>query len=405
MDLHRHPYGPQILLLLRTAMIVFIATVVIGILNGIDAIEFSHKVLLTHVHVGTLGWLTLSVFAAAIWLFGDPGSAGWRASAPRVLAPTAAVAVVAYNLAFLTTIGYVRPIIGALTLAVIVAFLIWAAVQGSATGMSTVKWGFLVALASSVTGGVVGVLWGILLASNGDVRALPTDGEGAHPATMVVGFLVPVATALIEWWLRPEEVTARTSRGGFVQIILLFLGGLSLAIGVLLDVLPLILLNLPFEIVAVVIFLVRNRRSLMEVSFAKPTATPFLAAGAVWIVVNLGMLFYLISNYAEDFEQTPARLMLALDHTMFIGVMTNALLGFLLVATGARRDEVLPWADRVAFWLMNVGLAGFWFGLVLDDAAPKRLFTPLMGVGILLAIAVYLTRSFEVEEPAEVISV
>ena len=290
MDLHRHPYGPQILLLLRTAMIVFIATVVIGILNGIDAIEFSHKVLLTHVHVGTLGWLTLSVFAAAIWLFGDPGSAGWRASAPRVLAPTAAVAVVAYNLAFLTTIGYVRPIIGALTLAVIVAFLIWAAVQGSATGMSTVKWGFLVALASSVTGGVVGVLWGILLASNGDVRALPTDGEGAHPATMVVGFLVPVATALIEWWLRPEEVTARTSRGGFVQMILLFLGGLSLAIGVLLDVLPLILLNLPFEIVAVVIFLVRNRRSLMEVSFAKPTATPFLAAGAVWIVVNLGML-------------------------------------------------------------------------------------------------------------------
>lgn len=36
----------------------------VGILNGLDLVEFDRKALLTHVHAGTLGWITLGFFAA-----------------------------------------------------------------------------------------------------------------------------------------------------------------------------------------------------------------------------------------------------------------------------------------------------------------------------------------------------
>lgn len=58
------------MVLLSTAMTVFVLTVVIGILNGTDIVIFDHQELLAHVHGGTLGFITLSVFASALWLFG-----------------------------------------------------------------------------------------------------------------------------------------------------------------------------------------------------------------------------------------------------------------------------------------------------------------------------------------------
>ncbi len=115
------------------------------------------------------------------------------------------------------------------------------------------------------------------------------------------------------------------------------------------------------------------------------------------------MLIYLLSKYADDFDAAPTRLLLALDHTMFIGVLTNVLFAQLLAAT-ARQGQLLAWADKAVFWLVNVGLVGFWFGLVLDETWPKRAFTPLMGVGILLGVGVFLARlqADKVPEPAPV---
>jgi hypothetical protein len=113
------------------------------------------------------------------------------------------------------------------------------------------------------------------------------------------------------------------------------------------------------------------------------------------------MLIYLISRYADDFDAAPRHLLLALDHLMFVGVMTNAVFGFLLAATVARRS-VMEQLDRVVFWMVNIGMAGFWFGFVLDTVWPKRLFTPIMGVGILLGVWVYFRRSFGAPEPAAV---
>lgn len=399
MNLAEHPYRSQIRLLLATALILFVFTVVIGILNGTDLVDFDRKVLLTHVHVGTLAWITLSVFASTLWLFADRPLEGGLDRWARIGAPLAAGTVLAYDLTFLTTTGWSRPVLGTLTALAIVGWFLWAVALARRTEVSVPMWGLLAALATSVTGGILGVLYGILVASEGDAKVLPAGGEDAHPATMVVGFLVPVGLALVEVWLRPDEARTPASRAGFWQMALLFLGGFTLMLGVLLDAVPLITLNLPFEIIAIGIFLRRNWASLRSVGWGEGRPPPFLAAATVAVIWNLGMLIYLISKYADDFDAAPDRLLLALDHTMFIGVLTNALFAQLLAATRATR-EIWAWADRVVFWFVNIGLAGFWFGLVIDQAWPKRTFTPFMGVGILLGVGVFLARMQADRQPA-----
>ena len=53
--------------LLYAAMAVFLVTIGIGLLNGLDLVDFPRDQLLTHVHTGTLGWITLSLVALSAW--------------------------------------------------------------------------------------------------------------------------------------------------------------------------------------------------------------------------------------------------------------------------------------------------------------------------------------------------
>jgi hypothetical protein len=78
-------------------------------------------------------------------------------------------------------------------------------------------------------------------------------------------------------------------------------------------------------------------------------------------------------------------LILALDHMMFIGVMSNSLFAQMRRAA----PGVKPAAVRVLFFAMNIGLAGFVLGLLADTAILKQLFTPLMGLGILHGIVLF----------------
>src|SRR2546427_7093668 len=70
-----HTFAAETRLLFRVALAIFTVTVLIGILNGFHFVELSRAVLLTHVHAGTLGWITLVATGAAFWLYADGGSA------------------------------------------------------------------------------------------------------------------------------------------------------------------------------------------------------------------------------------------------------------------------------------------------------------------------------------------
>ena len=91
--------------------------------------------------------------------------------------------------------------------------------------------------------------------------------------------------------------------------------------------------------------------------------------------------------------------MLAFDHTMFIGVMTNVLLGVLAARLSSSRTLL---ANTVVWWGVNIGLAGFALGLITTTALLKQIFAPIMGLSLLLALGVYLgeLRSATVDEDA-----
>lgn len=370
----------EVRVLLRAAMAIFVVTVVIGILNGLDVVAFSRELILVHVHAGTLGWITLAVLAAALALLaqGGPMTAGEVAGARR-LGRAAVVAIPLYLVAFATGSGVFRPIAGTLVLAVLAAFTVWAVRRGRRLALRVPQLAVLAALVTLTLGAVVGVLIGLQMA--GRITFLPAGAFGAHPATLVVGYLILAGMAIIEWRLLPAD-TPR-DRLGTAQVALPFLAGVALLVGVMLDVFPLIAANLPLELAGVGIFVWRIRRPLMRVSWTGGVERHF-AIGVAFLLVNVALLVTTIVGYADDLAAAPGWLLFALDHSIFIGVMTNALFGLVLVAADGR--AALPWAEQLGFWSTNVGLAGFVVSLLLGATLLERVFAPLMGTGILLTM-------------------
>jgi hypothetical protein len=384
-------YRQAITTLLGVAIVLFVFTVVVGILNGTDIVDFERKVLLTHVHAGTLGWITLAVFASALWLFGGTDDATERDRTPEILAYLSAAGIVAYVVAFLTTDGWVRPILGGLVSLAFLAFFVWTVTRKPLRELSVPQLGFVVALFTSVVGGVLGTLWGVLVASGYRIKALPEDGVDAHPAMMVIGFLVPVGAAMAEWWLLPDRAERGPSprpKGGAWQMGLLFVGSLLIMLGLLTNVPPLIMVSQPFLIAALVIVIVRlwsPARSALE----RPMPWWHAILGLAWIIFAIGYTIVLVNIYEGDFDDAPVRLILALDHAMFIGAMTNSVFALLIAATVASRTSL---ADRLVLAGINLGLVGFWLGLVADVTVLKQISTPIMGAAILLGLALAAQR-------------
>jgi hypothetical protein len=354
-------------------MAIFVITVVMGILNGTDLVDLPHGALLAHVHSGTLGWITLSIFAAAAWIFGG--------EMPRLLRDGSIVAVVLYVAAFWADVAEIRPGAGVLMMAAIVWFAVWVFQARAGRPLTVPGLAILLASVNLVIGGVLGVVLGL---AHAGLFELSSEIAGAHPAMMVVGYLILAGVALDEQLIGGPG-TERMTRMGAWQAYAFFGAGIALVLGILFDLQPLLGLNLVGEVVGVVLALVRMRRQIAGAGWSTPGPARHGAASILWLVPVVGLIVYLIANYIEDFEAVPVRLLLALDHATFVGILTNAILGLLLVATAARR-AIWSWADQLVFWGMNLGLVGFVLGLIGDAPVMKRISTPVMGAAILLGL-------------------
>jgi hypothetical protein len=322
------------------------------------------------------------VFAASLALFGGDAAAEkvWLRWTARLAPAVAAL----YNVLFLTTTNLARPVIGSLMMLTILIFAVWGFSEARERVLSVPHVGMLAGLATSVVGAVLGVLLGIRIA-NPD-SGLPETLGGAHPATMVVGFLIPVGMAFSEWVMRPESADERAGRLGWLQIGLPFLGGVAVVLGILLDLLPLIMLSLPFEIIGLLIFLWRLLPAARRISWLSASPTRHGVVGLIFLVVNIAIFVYLISNYADDFEAAPRRLFLALDHSIFVGVLTMNIVGYIATLSRASRAA---WMEHVVFAGSTGGIAAFLAGLLLDTDVLIRVGTPVLGVTLLFAIAVH----------------
>jgi hypothetical protein len=225
-------------------MAVFLVNIVIGILNGADAVEFDHNQILTHVHAGTVGWITLTVVASSFLMF---------RAIDRRLAIALAILVPLYVAAFYAGSFPLRAIGGTALLVAIAWLLVWVWRQYLAGERSLPKLAVTLGLTSFGYGAVIGVLLQIQSALGTTI--LTGDSVGAHAGAMTFGYLVLVAMGFLEWRLLG---TRGLPRGGLVQIVSLFVGGLVISIGLLLDAAQaaggIYLLT---QLVAVILFVVR----------------------------------------------------------------------------------------------------------------------------------------------------
>ncbi len=374
--------------LFRAALVIFVITVVIGILNGLDVWEPPRNTLLTHVHAGTLGWITLSVFGGAIWMF---GSADDRSS--NLLANLSIAALALYVLAFwsvdLTTSSVQRPIGGTLAFIAIVWMFVWVLRAHRGKTWTVSEYGMALALLFLVIGAVLGVALGLQLA---DVEVVPAEnadslGE-AHPAAMVVGYVILAAVAMVEWLLRGGRVpTVSEAKSGVVQMSLIFLAGVLGMLGLLLDNDAMLQANVPLEVIGLIILIWRLRSLLAPSQWGGPIPGIMARTAVVGLILGVALLAYVVSLFVSgaEFEEV-APWLLAMDHINFIMVMTNLI--FAMMATASLVSDT---ANRLIFWGANTGVLGFAVGLFTENATLKRIFTPILGAALLFGIYTYLT--------------
>lgn len=206
--------GAPARMLFRAATLIFLVTIIIGILNGLDLWDPPRSLLLTHVHAGTLGWITLAVIGVALRMFGESADERAVRNGTR-LAVAGIVATALYVVAFAIGTGVYRPATGTLMLAAVVWALVWVVGRWRHTPTTVPGVAMLLALASLVIGAVLGVLLGLFIA-NGSLPGLSTESAsnlaGAHPPAMLVGYLVLAGTAVAEWLLVGRPLSRRAIR-------------------------------------------------------------------------------------------------------------------------------------------------------------------------------------------------
>jgi hypothetical protein len=384
-------------------LIIFVYTIGIGILNGIDVWEPNHDHLMSHVHSGTLGWLTLSISGIGFLMFSrDRSVSDDEARQAGYLAWSMVAAIALYVLAFflgdaLFDDRIQRPIVGTLLFIVVIWYLVWlVGTYRRASSPGPAQLGFLLGWISLLIGAVFGVILGLYL-SNGEVPGLSNDTAAsvadAHPPAMVIGYLLLMAFATIEWLLY-DDTGGRAAR---TQMWLLFSAGLIINIAFVagLDEQLAGPANL-LMIIAGVTLLWRSRDKLAPAGWRDAGAGVFPRLSMVFLVVYLVLLTVLVSWIVTDtvdfnaLTESQEGLLLTFDHTMFIGVMTNVLFGVLAANLSASARRRI--ADRILQWGVNIGIAGFGVGLITRTAALKRTFTPIMGLALLVGIGAYLMQ-------------
>lgn len=383
-------FASEIRWLFQAGLLVFVVTVAIGILNGFHFITLPRQVLLTHVHAGTLGWITLGVFAICLWLFGGENETRANHWPISTLSLLAAIGVPVYVLAFLSGNLLARAVFGLPVLIAIVGLLAWLVTRVGQVRLSVPRLAVLAAITTLVVGSTIGVLIQLELASRS--QFLPEGAIGGHVTAQVVGYLVLIGMAISEWRLKD---TAGLTWPGIIQVGLLFVGGLLITIGALLNVQALLGAFIPAELIAVAIYVVRLGPQLRRVRWLEAASDRHFGLVVPYLVANLALLIWLIFGvvtrvYAR-FELIPLWIVFAFDHTMFIGVMSNSLFG-LIQQVSRTPHRFWPWAEHVVFWGMNGGLIGFVATLAANQQGLEKFFTPIMGGSILVGIITYSVR-------------
>jgi hypothetical protein len=396
-------YGREIRWLFQTALVVFLVTIGLGMARGIGLITFENRnQLLTHLHSGAIGWITLGIMAAVLWLYGGNaprrGEERWASWTTMLLM----VAVPLYIFAWWTGNLPFRAVAGSLALVGIVSFVVWLVREAAAIGyrnLTTPQLGAVVGLVALVVGSTLGVLLQIGFATK--TTLVPGESVGAHAETQISAYLVLVAMSVAYWRLHGNDRTAR----GTWMVWLFFLGGAVNAISLLANVVQATILFIPLDIAAfVLLFTVVWRKVLAPGWFSADSARHFAIAvpyGLVFLVIFMVLIGGLVSGVWKEFTDIPTNLIPASEHPLFVGMVTNTLFGLLFDLNRSRRS-ILPWADHVVFWGISLAVAAFTLAILFDATDLFKFITPVLGLSILVGIVAHTLRLWAGPETADV---
>jgi hypothetical protein len=387
-------FGQEIRWLFQTALLMFLVTISLGMARGLDLINFDNpNQALTHLHSGTIGWITLGIFAAILWLYGGDEP---RRSGDRFVTWTALLLVVAvpvYLLAWWTGNLPFRAIAGAAVLLGIVMYVGWVVREAARTGyrrLTTPRLGAAIGLVTLVVGSTLGVLLQIQFAS--ETELLPEGAIGAHAETQISAYLVLVAMSLAYWRLHGDD---RTRRGTWM-VWLFFLGGAIIAVALLANQVQGAAAYIPLDLAAFAIFLTLAWRQVVAPGWLVADSKRHFAIAIPFALLFLGIFIFLIVGFAvlqiwKEFSEVPPNLIPASEHPLFVGVVTNILFGTLFELNRQRRS-FWPWADHVIFWGISLGALALTLALLLDQEQLLPLITPVLGLSILTGIVTHSVR-------------
>lgn len=371
----------------------FVVTIVLGFWNALLAGPIPRWRGLAHLHSGTVGWITLSLIGLAIWLFTGRRDVSARyARTTGALVWLGALAFAGYVAGF--AVAFSR---GGRWFVLLVGFgaasmlLVWAAAAYAATQLR--RQPVVTNVHALVTGGLlvaaVGATMGVLLGLEYVVGAvLPIAGEriGVH-AGMMDTYVLLVASAVVEWLVRPDA--GRWTRPGLAQALSATAAAVLVPFAFVFDLVPVLA---PVFAVLLLVFLVlflgrTGWRALRTDPLSTgPRAWGFF--GTLWLVVFVALFLWAAVALQGQLSAAPEWFPAALNHTGFVGTMTNLLFGVLSVRTRATGD-VLPWGEPAALWLTNLGLALF-VGMRIATGTRHGAF--VMGLGVLLGVATMFAR-------------
>lgn len=365
------------------SLLVFLVNIALGFGNVVTAGEIPRWQLLTHLHGGTLGWLTLSAVGFTVWLFTGnrtvsktyENRVGWLSWAAVLIG---AGYVLSFGVSFSVTGNAftLLPIFGTGMMLVI-----WATALLALTTLRkqpVVRTVHLL-VAGAFTVASFGAVMGVLLGLQHAVGTLPLP-EGIPSVSNHAGpmdaYAVIVGTALVEWLVDRDTVTAR-SWHGMLQAGVFTLAGL-------LSVIPIEAVSGIGSILGLLggsfIFFVR-------MGWRAVATTPFRRDESAWGVFAPLWLLVFIGGFlgftAGVIPLSADRVGPVIFHAYFVGFITNSLFGMLSGRIRNRRT-LHEYAEPAAFWLVNLGLLAF---AATEIVYGGRHGAVVMGIGVLLAVA------------------
>lgn len=375
------------------ALAIFLVNIALGFLNAVSTGGLERWQVLTHLHAGTIGWITLSAIGVAIWLFtgGRDVSATYVARV-RQLVWAGVLVFAGYVASF--GIGFYAagdamalvPVFGTAAMLVIWAATAFVLAQvGDQPVLTTAHVMIAAALLVASLGALFGVLAGITNAF-GSLAGLELSSiVSMHRAPMEI-YVLLFAAAMIEWIVGREGAASWTWPGmgialAWVAMAIVFVVGGGLGIQ------PLIILGflLSFVVIPLLVIVRVGWKALLE-----PPTRPGVASWGFFGTLGL-LTFAVVFIVVLLVLGGPEWSAVVVFHIFFIGMVTNLIFGVLSAGTAdARRLHAL--AEPTAMWVMNVGLVVF---LAARVAAEVRHGAILMGLGVLLGVAAMLYRLSE----------